>query len=353
MPTIPVSQIKIGQKLSENVITKHGNILFNKGKELNERDIEILKAFLVPSVRILSKGEVEEVQEEKPEEETVNVVPPIYMEYDRMFKMLKKTFTAVSTGQNLSILDIRTQLERLVHHIDSYNVLTFMPRVFHINDYLYHNSVLVALTAYKLAKWHDIPQKDWFPIAMGGLFHDIGNTRINNDILTKPDRLTAEELEEMRKHTVLGYNYLKGVAAINEGVKLTALQHHEREDGSGYPLGVSGDKIHKYAKVIAIADIYHAMTSQRNHKKAASPYLVLEQLFHEAFGKLDPALVQTFINKATQIGIGSLVKLSDNRIGEIVFTDRDNPTRPWVKVNGTIVNLSVERKLYIQDLIRT
>lgn len=140
--------------------------------------------------------------------------------------------------------------------------------------------------------------------------------------------------------------------AINEGVKLTAIQHHEREDGSGYPLGIKGDKIHLYSKIVAISDIFHAMTSDRYHKKAASPYLVLDQLFTESFGKLEPALVQTFIQKVTQFHNGVLVKLNDKRIGEIVFSDRANPTRPWVNVNGQIINLTMERSLYIQDVIQ-
>jgi HD-GYP domain-containing protein (c-di-GMP phosphodiesterase class II) len=74
-------------------------------------------------------------------------------------------------------------------------------------------------------------------------------------------------------------------------------------------------------------------------------------LFTESFGKLDPSMVQVFINKSTQFGHGTLVKLSDNRVGEIVFSDRSNPTRPWVNVNGSIVNLATERSLFIKDVI--
>ncbi len=133
---------------------------------------------------------------------------------------------------------------------------------------------------------------------------------------------------------------------------MSALQHHEREDGSGYPLGLTGDKIHKYAKIVAVADIYHAMTSRRSYKKSRFPlHCPRAAFFNSSFGKLDPAIVQTFINKATQIGIGAVVKLSDNRVGEIVFTDRANPTRPWVNVNGTIINLAQQRNIFIQEMI--
>jgi HD-GYP domain-containing protein (c-di-GMP phosphodiesterase class II) len=204
-----------------------------------------------------------------------------------------------------------------------------------------------------LAKWHGFPKNDLIPIALAGVFHDIGNVKIDSAILEKPTRLTQNELEKMKKHTLYGYQIIKTVSAVNEGVRLSVLQHHEREDGSGYPLGLKGDAIHPYAKVIAIADIFHAMTSQRQHKKPLSGYLVLEQLFNESFGKLDPAMVQTFIQKVTQFHNGTLVKLNDNAIGEIVFTDRAHPTRPMINVNGTIINLATERSLYIKEIVRS
>jgi HD-GYP domain-containing protein (c-di-GMP phosphodiesterase class II) len=249
-------------------------------------------------------------------------------------------------------MEMRTRLQTLISNIDQYNVLTFSAKNWALDDFIYHNSIMVSLTSYLLAKWHGLPEKDLMPIALAGLLHDIGNVKVDRDLLGKQDKLTAKEIEEIRKHSVLGYNILKNVPALNEGVKLCALQHHEREDGSGYPLGVKSDKIHIYAKVVAIADVFHAMTNHRHYKSAISPYLVLEELYKDSFGKLEPAMVQTFINKVTSFHNGTLVKLSDNRIGEIVFSDRSNPTRPWVNVNGSIVNLSVERNLYIQDVIQ-
>jgi HD-GYP domain-containing protein (c-di-GMP phosphodiesterase class II) len=352
MATVPVSQLKTGEKITENVLTRLGNVLFTKGRVVNERDIEVLRAFLIPSIVIESKtNDLDEAGNQQVVEEPVNTLIPFYERYDKLFQLYRKVFNLASSSQNLPILEIRVAMESLVQLINNYKVLTFNPRASSVKDYFFHKSVMVALTSYTLAKWHGLPQKDLLPIALGGLFHDIGNSKIDDSVLFKPGKLTYDELEEMKKHTVQGYSILKSVPAINEGVKLCSVQHHEREDGSGYPLGVKGDKIHLYAKIVAIADMFHAMTNHRAHKKAISPYLVLEQLSQEAFGKLEPALVQTFIHKVTQFHNGMLVKLNDNRIGEIVFSDRTHPTRPWVNINGTIVNLSVERSLYIQEVL--
>jgi putative nucleotidyltransferase with HDIG domain len=352
VPTVAVSQLKSGERLGDNVTTKMGNTLFHKGKVIQERELEILKAFLISSVFIESKNgnEVEQASEE-PKEKEVETVHPFYLEYQNMVKLLKRVFLLANGGQQLPILEIRTGLEALIRHIDAYKVLTFTPKNRSIHEYIYHKSILVSLTSYSLARWAGLPQKDLVQIALAGLLHDIGTSKVDRLLLEKKVPLTAVEMDEVKQHTLIGYQILKNVSGINEGVKLTALQHHEREDGSGYPLGVKSDKIHMYAKIVAVADIYNAMTNERYYKAALSPYVVLEQLLSESFGKVDPTLVQVFMNKSTQISNGTLVKLSDNRVGEIVFSDRSHPTRPWVNVNGTIINLTVERNLFIQDVI--
>lgn len=349
MAVVPVSQLNDGDTLIEDVLTKLGNVLFHKGKVITSRELEILKAFLIPYVDI----EIEESEDSErtgllKEEESAL---PFYIEYHNMLQLLKRVFRNAMAGANLPVLDIRNSMEALLAQIHHYHVLTFSPRTMHMSEYIYHNSIQVALTSYTLAKWHGFTSKDWMPIALSGLLHDIGNVKIDSAILEKPSRLTGVELEEMRKHTIYGYQILKTVPSINEGVKLCGLQHHEKEDGSGYPLGLKGDKIHPYSKIVAVADIFHAMTGPRTYKKPSSPYVVLEQLVKDSFGKLDPTIVQTFVSKVTQFNRGTVVRLSDNRVGEIIFTDSANPTRPMVNVNGTIINLVVERKLFIQEVM--
>jgi HD-GYP domain-containing protein (c-di-GMP phosphodiesterase class II) len=353
MPIVPLSLIKNGDRLQEDAVTKLGNVLLPKGKLLHQKELEILSAFLVASVAIESREGLEETDQagsngSLPYEEQFM----LYKQYDKMIQLLKKTFAYSNSGENLPILEVRTTLESLLAYIHQYSILSFSPKIAIPSDYLYHNSLLVAMTSYQLAKWQGVASKDLIPIALAGLFHDIGNMKIDMNILDKPGKLMAHELEEVRRHTLYGYQILKNVPAINEGVKLTALQHHERFDGSGYPLGLTADKIHPYAKIIAVADIYHAMTSARMHRKAESAYLVLEQLNKESFGKLDPELVQIFIQKVTALHNGILVRLNDNRIGEIIFTDRNNPTRPMVNINGVIVNLTIERNYFIQEVVR-
>lgn len=363
-----VSDLQIGIKLAEDVHTPLGGLLMQKGKVLLPRDIEVLKAFMVEQVMVESvEGDgtrvptvksagqkpslifCEDWQSSGPEESPARKELPLYEEYDKMLAFIKSCFQSAITGE-LQMYEVRRQMEQLLRYQNDYYALKFIPRVTNRHDYRYHHAVLCALSSYKLAQWVGLPEKDWMQVAFAGLLHDIGNVRIDPVILNKPSKLTEEEKEEVRKHTTYGYQILKNVAAVNEGVRLAALQHHEKVDGTGYPLKLEGNRIHMYAKIVAVTDVYHAMTLDKFHRIAQSSYVVLEQLHLESFGKLDPVIVQTFIQKLTSFHHGMKVRLSNGSMGEIVFTDNNHPTRPMVSVLGSIINLAQQRNLFIEEV---
>lgn len=371
MGLVTLSEVKPGLKLGSDVQTLRGNVLLHKGKIILPKDMEVLRAFMIHQVdieqertavgSISSKGasgatgaSSAAAAAEKNGDRTSTVVSvtvtTLQDEYERMVTLTKNAFLS-SLAAELPVYELRTQLETLFVHLKQYNVLTFSPRSMKEHDYVYHHAVLSAITSYQLAQWVDLPSKDWMQVAFAGLFHDIGNNKVDPQILHKPSSLTAAEQEEIRQHTKYGYQILKQAKAINEGARLAALQHHEKVDGSGYPLQLTGTQIHIYAKIVAIADIFHAMTLEKIYRKAQSPYLVLEQIQSEAFGKLDPSIVNVFVQRSTQIHNGIRVKLSNNQIGEIIFSDRDHPTRPMVSVEGTIINLMQQRQLYIHEVL--
>lgn len=361
MTTVPVSELKAGLRLQSDVFTEMGSLLLPKGRILLPRDLEILQAFLIKQVEVGPDGSVKaggdhataragahEAQSPSLEEQDESVL--FQEEYDKMVMLVKNAFQSVLVS-NLSIYELRGQLEALLVYIQRYNVMTSTPRAMIEVDYIFHNAVLTSLTSYSIAQWIGLPQKDWMQVAFAGLLHDIGNAKMDPAILYKPSKLTWEEQEEIRQHTSLGYQLLKNVKAINEGVRLAALQHHEKVDGTGYPLRLKGEQIHIYAKIVGVADVFHAMTLEKTYRPAQSPYLVLEQIKSESFGKLDPGVVQVFIQKLTQFNNGTKVRLNDNRTGEIIFADRDHPTRPLVQVNGEIINLMLQRELYIECIV--
>lgn len=364
-----VSELQPGVKLTKDVHTPLGGVLLQKGKVLLPRDLEVLKAFLVQQVDIevndidTTKIPTIKTAGKKPalifsdnssksgkEEVAARKDQPLHEEYDKTLALVKSCYQSAITGE-LRMLEVRNQMESMLKYQNDYHILKFTPRMTSRHDYRYHNAVLCSLSSYKLAQWIGLPQKDWMQVAFAGLLHDIGNAKIDPLILNKPSKLTPEESEEMRRHTTYGYQILKNVTAVNEGVRLAALQHHEKVDGSGYPLRLEGSKIHAYARIVAVTDIFHAMTLDKFYRGAQSPYVVLEQIQLESFGKLDPMIVQTFIDKVTSFHNGTKVRLSNNTIGEIVFTDKSHPTRPMVSMDGQIINLVQQRHLFIEEVI--
>ncbi|MGM1045837.1 MAG: HD-GYP domain-containing protein [Bacillota bacterium] len=364
-----VSELQAGVKLTQDVHTPLGGLLLQKGKVLLPRDLDVLKAFLVQQVNIegpdgdTTKIPTIKTAGQKPslifsdiaanagtDEAGARKDQPLHEEYDKTLTLVKSCYQSAHTGE-LRMYEVRNQMEALLKYQEDYHLLKFSPRMTSRHEYRYHNAVLCALSSYKLARWIGLPPKDWLQVAFAGLLHDIGNAKIDPLLLNKPSKLTSEESEEMRRHTTYGYQILKNVAAVNEGVRLAALQHHEKVDGSGYPLKLDGTKIHIYARIVAVADIFHAMTLDKFYRGAQSPYAVLEQIQLEAFGKLDPMIVQTFINKVTSFHNGTKVRLSNNEVGEIVFTDNLHPTRPMVSIDGQIINLMQQRQLFIEEVI--
>jgi HD-GYP domain-containing protein (c-di-GMP phosphodiesterase class II) len=147
-------------------------------------------------------------------------------------------------------------------------------------------------------------------ISFALLLHDIGKIKISDDILNKTSSLTSEEYAEMKLHTHFGYEIIHSISGMTEEHALVALQHHEREDGSGYPFGITGNDITSYSKIVAVADVFHTMISERVYKKPTPLYQVLKELDRCAYGSLHPKVVHTFILGIMNKMIGESIILS-------------------------------------------
>ena len=147
-----------------------------------------------------------------------------------------------------------------------------------------------------------------------------------------------------------GYEVLKDFP-IDIRVKYAALMHHERCDGSGYPNGFVAEQIDEFAKIIAIADVYDAMTSSRRYRNAICPFDVIEEFERDGFLKFDAGYLMTFLERIVQSYIHNMVRLSDGREGEVIMINRLSLSRPVVKVGNDYVDLSKDRKLSIREIV--
>jgi HD-GYP domain-containing protein (c-di-GMP phosphodiesterase class II) len=179
------------------------------------------------------------------------------------------------------------------------------------------------------------------------MLHDIGKVFIPKEILNKPGRLSDEEFEAIKSHSVKGHEYLKKFFDMPASSSSGVLQHHERFNGSGYPAGIKGNKITPFGKIIAIADVYDALTSKRAYRDAIDPSEAIEYIMGGCGSLFDPALVDIFLKKIAPYPIGTCVSLSNGMTGLVSENYSDCCLRPKVKI---IKHGNIEVEPYFIDL---
>ena len=236
---------------------------------------------------------------------------------------------------------------------DHRNIFRVIPEFYAlmlIDDETFIHSVNVALISYLFGKWLGLSEDDKEVLLVSGLLHDIGKLKIKKGIIKKPGTLTDEEYEEMKRHAEYGYDILKN-QKIDERIKLVALMHHERCDGSGYPQGLYGNQIEHFAKIVAIADVYDALTSNRIYRDGICPFEVIEIYENEGYHQFGVEYITPFLAQITETFIGATVCLSDGREGKIVMINEHRASKPIVQVDGIYIDLSRVKGLRIQSVI--
>lgn len=218
------------------------------------------------------------------------------------------------------------------------------------DNYTYRHCVGVAVISFLMGKWLGLKEAELRDLAIAGLMHDIGKIKIPDSILNKASRLSADEYAVMKLHTHFGYEMIRHLPEMTEQQALVALQHHEREDGSGYPFGISGEDIAPFSKIVAVADVFHTMISERVYKKPAPLYQVYREIYQRASGLFDPLVVQSFISNVMNRMIGNSVLLSNGQIARITMLHPDDLINPLVVVQGQYYDLR-QSDIYIVDFI--
>lgn len=197
------------------------------------------------------------------------------------------------------------------------------------DEYTFKHSVDVATISMILAKQMNMPKQDIHDIGVTGLLHDIGKTKVPPEILNKPARLTDKEFDIMKKHSLFGYHMIKDRPEFNNAICLGVLQHHEKINGSGYPLGFDEHKICPYAKILAVADIYDALVTKRPYKEAFSQRDAVEMIMSMT-NELDITAMKAFLSSMILYPVDSIVQLSNGEKARVVKNSEYYILRPTV-----------------------
>ncbi|NOH46813.1 HD-GYP domain-containing protein [Vibrio rotiferianus] len=243
-------------------------------------------------------------------------------------KLLNQTFE----GKVIEVNEIESWADDMIESvfIDS-DALQCVSALRQKDTYLLEHSVNVACLLVTFGKHLGLNKETLKQLAIGGIIHDVGKIKVDDAVLHKPARLTPEEFEHMKLHQVFAGEIILGVKGLSDISRDVCLMHHEKLDGNGYPRGLSGDQIPMHGRMSCIVDIYDALTADRVYKKGMSSAEAFKILLSLTPFHLDPDLVYKFINCIGVYPVGSIVQLSDGRVGIVWTSNESQPLKPIVK----------------------
>ena len=364
MAEMKLKDVTVGMILDQDVLTPKGQLIASNGQTLTAQTLLHMSFYGIDIIKVHYKDADQEPEKESPEVQQAFETHTERIKKTPAFKAFKKDYTE-------QVNEMSNHLSDFINHnaaLDSDKVLASAKKVYNrdqtsigmltmlhsmreIDDSTFAHSMNVSVIARIIGEWVGLEEADLDILSLAGLLHDLGKSKIPQSIIGKPGRLTPEEFQIIKKHPVYGYDILKD-EDIDLRIKLAALEHHEKCNGSGYPLGRDRSEISPFSSIIAIADIYDAMTANRCYRAGLCPFEVLADMQRNGMDWFPPQFLLPFLAGIADSYIDSSVLLSDGRKGRIVQVPRAALTRPLVMCDdGTFVALAENTALTISAIL--
>jgi HD-GYP domain-containing protein (c-di-GMP phosphodiesterase class II) len=330
-------------RIAEDIYNEYGAIIIPDGTVLEDYVIEHIKKLGINKIRVYDNtGEMIEV----------SGADLFRAQYKENLNAVKSVLHDISAGRQIDSQSVDQTTRSILSRINENNeIVSCLNEMRSTGEYLYSHSVNVALLCMLIGKWLKFDYMKLKSLITAGFLHDIGKTRIAPEILNKPGPLSIEEFEEVKKHPVHGYKIAENAEGLNDDILKGILMHHEREDGSGYPFSLKGDKIHEFGKIVAVADVYDAMTSTRVYKEKQCPFDVIEVISVDHFNTLDNRITSVFLKNIASYYLGEPIRLNNGMTGEIVHINPFNISRPIIKSGNTYIDLVTKKDWKITELL--
>lgn len=298
---------------SQNILTqtnidylKHRNVAGAYVEFIGTDDIDPPKELFTTEEKVRLTAEVQTITKQ------------FYSEKGNIFSAIK-AFNKIADYVSVTIVENADCMLNLVE-IKNYN------------DYAYTHSMQVGILSAIIGKRMGFGDERIKSLTLAGILHDIGKLKIDSEILNKESRLTEDEFLVMKKHPEFGFQKLSSCSSLSASILDGVSCHHEKYDGSGYPYGISKDAIPLFARIIAIADVYDALTSPRSYRPGWEPHEAINYMMARSSKQFDTAVLTTFLSAVAAYPIGVLVELSNGDIGVVIKTCPGFPLSPVVKV---------------------
>lgn len=272
--------------------------------------------------------------------------------YDNVVENLEIQFNdIVNRSSDINVDRMLGQVDYLLDQSDNnYHMFDMLQCMRDYDDSTFMHCMNVAVISNMIARWLKFTEDEIATVTLCGLLHDIGKLKIPDEILNKPGKLTPEEYEVIKKHTLFGYELLKD-KHVEQAIKIAALEHHEKCDGTGYPHGKKSDEIYQFSKIVAIADVYDAMTAKRVYRDALCPFEVIASFEKDGIYKYETKYILKFLEEIANTYINNRVILNDGTEGEIILINRRDLSRPLIKTENGFIDLADKRSLEIKALV--
>lgn len=252
---------------------------------------------------------------------------------DKCIKTLKTSMKSLITKGAVDINKMSDCIENLMDELmENSSVLISLDTISATDDETFIHSISTTVYSLLIASQLGYNRNLLKKLAMGTLLHDIGKTIINKDIMFKKGKLTKEEFQYVKQHTVLGYEALKKSTELPELSRIIALTHHEKLDGSGYPQGLTGRDLHEFTRIATIADMYDALTMDRCYRKSWSAKSAAEYIIENSADKLDAKLAALLLQQVALYPNGTIVTLSNNCTGLVKEQNQSMPLHPIIRI---------------------
>lgn len=357
---ITLPQVKQGMITADDILSPSGQLVIPKHTTLNPRLISRLKLYNVKKVCVIITEDVAAelnaaAEKNKPlnPEKTTTEFKQFNHTYQDMANDLENAFKKIiehpyDAYDPAPIIDQILELAKTVKN--TLHLMNTLQLLREYDDTLYIHSISVALIAHTIALQQNLSEAEIRSLMLACAFHDIGKVQIPAEILYKPERLTEEEYAIVKQHPQRGFEILQK-ARFPQEIQMAALMHHERCDGSGYPSGLTSDHIPLFARIIAIADVYDAMTARRSYRKEICSFDVIAEFENGGYQKYDVTILLSFLTSIAQSHLNNQVRLSNSLIGTIVMINQHKLSKPVVNLDGTFLDLSKEKDLSILELL--
>lgn len=368
-----IYNVKPDMVLAKEIYSRNGRLLLRKGAVLTEEWISRLIDFGIPTIYVEGNDSPEESTGEKPGFEPVQKAPKrlYHGELPDMVssevreeaeRVVQEIMHDVKTGNLIKTGKARKVVEKIVGElISNRHIVGKLADIRILDDYTFAHSVNVCILSISTGIVMGYSKIRLKELGIGALLHDVGKMKVPDEILKKNGPLTEKEFDEIKRHTILGYEILRENSDITPDAAKIALQHHECYNGTGYPRGIKNDEFHEYSKIVAVADVYDALTADRVYKNAVLPYEAMEIIIASSGYQFDPQIVKTFVENCEIYPVGSTVELSTGEIGIVVNVNRALPIRPTVRIimsaegkevgNGAEIDLMTSPTVFVNKIL--